>query len=468
MTQPTFLFYDIETSGLHPAFDQIIQFAAIRTDLDLNELARYTWLVKPNIDVIPSPRALILHRTPWALWQQGEPEGVVIQRIHALFNTPGTISLGYNTLGFDDEFLRFSFYRNLLMPYTHQYLNRCYRADLYPLTTFYYLFHHDSLRWPKQQQKVSLKLEQLNAENHLSSGAAHTAMVDVEATLALAKKLQPEKKTWAYLLGYFDKIKDAARIEQLPLAKPLPNKFGLMIDGLYGAPSNFCVPVLQLGVHRHYKNQHCWLRLDNENLIHTTPDNVKHYTWVTHKKLGEPGFLLPPKPIYTQKLSGQRIDALFCNLAWLHKNPEVMAAIKNYYLEFTYPRYDYVDPSAQLYLAGFWTTQEQRQCQHFQGAAWEQKRYILEKFTNPLLKQLAIRVVARFDLTLLSQAQRTLWAEDQAYQCQFPEKVLDYKGQKKLTSNAAQLELEQLLLENTLDAEQQRMLIEYATQFYKK
>src|SRR5689334_3451523 len=130
--QKTFLFYDIETTGLNKCFDQVLQFAAIRTDLNLHELERHEINVRLNPDVIPSPQALLTHRIPIHETQQGIPEITAIKKIHALFNQPGTISLGYNTLGFDDEFLRFSFYRNLLEPYTHQYANNCNRMDLYP------------------------------------------------------------------------------------------------------------------------------------------------------------------------------------------------------------------------------------------------------------------------------------------------------------------------------------------------
>ena len=36
--QPTFFFYDLETSGLNPKNDRIMQFAGIRTDLDFNPI----------------------------------------------------------------------------------------------------------------------------------------------------------------------------------------------------------------------------------------------------------------------------------------------------------------------------------------------------------------------------------------------------------------------------------------------
>src|SRR5690349_21435830 len=121
--QKTFLFYDIETTGLNLCFDQVMQFAAIRTDLQLNEIERHQFYVRLNPDVIPSPEAIITHRISIKDCETGEKEIDAIKKIHYLFNTPGTISLGYNTLNFDDEFLRFSFHRNLLSPYTHQWAN---------------------------------------------------------------------------------------------------------------------------------------------------------------------------------------------------------------------------------------------------------------------------------------------------------------------------------------------------------
>ncbi|MCK5420273.1 MAG: exodeoxyribonuclease I, partial [Desulfobacterales bacterium] len=55
----TYLFYDIETTGLNKAFDQVLQFAAFRTDRQLNEIDRYTIKVQLRPDVIPSPGAII-------------------------------------------------------------------------------------------------------------------------------------------------------------------------------------------------------------------------------------------------------------------------------------------------------------------------------------------------------------------------------------------------------------------------
>jgi exodeoxyribonuclease-1 len=103
-SQPTYLFYDIESSGLNKCFDQVLQFAAIRTDLQLNEIERYELKIKPNCDVLPAPGAIVTHYLSPDSLQDGLAEIEALEKIHAWMNQPGTISLGYNTLTFDVNF----------------------------------------------------------------------------------------------------------------------------------------------------------------------------------------------------------------------------------------------------------------------------------------------------------------------------------------------------------------------------
>lgn len=130
----TYLFYDLETTGLNPAFDQILQFAAIRTNTTFNKLERHEIRVRLRPDVIPSPGALLVTGASILRAMEGASEYEAIRQIHALVNQQGTINLGYNSLNFDDQFLRFAFYRNLLPAYTHQWLDGCKRLDLFPIT----------------------------------------------------------------------------------------------------------------------------------------------------------------------------------------------------------------------------------------------------------------------------------------------------------------------------------------------
>ena len=82
----TFLFYDLETSGLDKAFDQVMQFAAIRTDASLNELERYEYPVAITKDIIPSARAMITHGQP--LLTEGPYESEVILKYDICYVNP--------------------------------------------------------------------------------------------------------------------------------------------------------------------------------------------------------------------------------------------------------------------------------------------------------------------------------------------------------------------------------------------
>lgn len=275
----TYLFYDLETTGLNKAFDQVLQFAAIRTTLELKELERYEINIKLNPDIIPSPYALITHHIGLQPVDGAISEWAALKQIHQYLNQPGTISLGYNTLGFDDEFLRFSFHRNLLSPYTHQFANQCSRMDLYPIAVMYYLFKSNILTWPKIDGKTSFKLDQLSLMNQLAVGRAHNAMVDVEATLALAQLFFQEKEMWNYLKDFFNK-----KIEQERLRPLSNNNLALLVDGRL-AHQGYQSVAVYLGQHNYYKNQTLWLLLDTSKFTQITRDDIATTTRVINRSL---------------------------------------------------------------------------------------------------------------------------------------------------------------------------------------
>jgi exodeoxyribonuclease I len=450
----TYLFYDIETTGLNKAFDQVLQFAAIRTDLQLQELARYEFFVKLNPDIVPSPKAIITHRIPLhKLTTDGISELIAIQKIHELFNTPNTISIGYNNLNFDDELLRFSFYRNLLPPYTHQYNAGCGRMDLYPIVLMYYLFNHPVLQWPED----NLKLENISRINNLAPGAAHNAMTDVNATIALAYKLFSDGKMWNYLCSYFDKQIDWQRYHQH--CKSLDNHtLFLMIDGKFGTEHCYQAPVLPLGTHLHYKNQTLWLRLDQPELTELRSDNIQN-AWVINKKMGETRLLLPMYDRFLKHLTIDRKQLITNNLDWLQKNKEIFQNISEYYCNFTYPKIPHIDVDAALYESSFLTTRELMLCQKFHQATPEHKLRLISEFQKANLQQLAIRLLGRhFPEYLTNEYQKIYQQYLQKIQSESNE-TTDYRGQKRLNLQQALAEINELKT-TALDPEQQQLLEE--------
>jgi len=458
----TYLFYDLETTGRNKCFDQVLQFAAIRTDLELNELERHEIKIKLNRDVIPDPEAILIHHIPITEMLEGESEITAMLKIHALLNTPGTISCGYNTLGFDDEFLRFSFYRNLLQPYTHQWANDCARMDLYPIAILYYLYKPEGIRWPTIEGKPTFKLEKLSIENQLAVGNAHTAIVDVEATLALARLFMQNRDMWNYTQGYFEKKIDLARCNQLSVCiehDKEKHRIGLMV-GEAGGTDMYQFPALALGQHNHYKNQTLWLRLDKPMLRDTNPENITTNTWVVRKKPAEPGLLLPFTTRFIKHLSAERLKITEENIEWLKNNAEILGEIKHYHKEYTYPKVHNLDIDAALYETGFLTPQEQKLCQSFHQATAENKVQLLQQFINPNLQAMVIRILGRHYLDYLTPeiTQKFNNYLDQISSNNLDDISVNYRNEKRLTCYFALASIGQLKATRTLDNEQIKLL----------
>jgi exodeoxyribonuclease-1 len=400
----TFLFYDIETTGLSRAFDQILEFAAIRTDGGLNEIERFTAKIRLRPDVIPSAAALLVTRLRVADCLSGRCEYEAIREIHAQLNRPGTVSIGYNSIGFDDEFLRFAFHRNLLPPYTHQFANGCRRMDLLPITLMYWLYRREILKWPEPNGRASLKLEDLGAANSLFSGPSHQALTDVEAALRLARRLAREERMWRYLDGCFRKELDARRSEELPvgLSSALgDHRLALLVAGEFGTRLKFQAPVISLGHSIPYPKQSLWLRLDLPGLRGCREETIAESSWVARKRAGEPGILLPPTERYLEPLAPDRREQMQANLEWIRSQPDLFERIADHHRRFRYPFIPGLDPDASLYQTGFWSRADEALCRAFHAASTAEKAAMVERFASPEARSLAQRILFRnFDAEL--------------------------------------------------------------------
>jgi exodeoxyribonuclease-1 len=459
----TYLFYDIETTGLNKAFDQILQFAAIRTDRQLNEIERYTLAVKLRPDVIPSPGAMITNRLSVADLASGRCEFEAIRQIHELMNQRETISLGYNSLGFDDEFLRFSFHRNLLPPYTHQFKNGCRRMDLLPIAVMFWLYKRKIITWPQIQSKPSLKLEHIREANQLASGPAHDASVDVAATVELARRFFKNQKMWNYLMGYFEKETDVHRIADIPAVFQSvlgEHRKGLMVSSEYGPRQMYQIPVLSIGKSIPYSNQTLWLRLDLPELRETKADSMAESTWIVRKRYGEPGILLPPNQRYLKFLGDDRKTVVAENLDWLQSNPSKFQQIVNYHREYTYPFIPNLDPDAALYQIGFFTRSDEKLFKEFQTAPLDKKEAIAKRLKSQDAQVLAVRLLCR---NYPQQISPDLADKFEAYlrrinPAREDEAIVDYRGLPRMTPSAALAEIRRFKKSGKLDNHQKKLL----------
>lgn len=228
-----FIFYDTETTGLDTTFDQILQFAAILTDSDFNELDRFEMRCRIQPHIIPAPEALLATRvSPAMLTDPQLPSHYqLMQKVVKILNEwSPAIFLGYNTINFDEPLLRQAFFQTL-HPIFLTNTNGNQRGDVFRLVQATSVLRPDVIDVPKSKAgKPILKLDQLAPENGFAHENAHDALADVEATIFIAnmvRKRAPE--IWDALIPLVNKSAVVQRISD--------QKINCLVEYFGGKPS---------------------------------------------------------------------------------------------------------------------------------------------------------------------------------------------------------------------------------------
>ncbi|WP_343652344.1 exodeoxyribonuclease I [Herbaspirillum sp.] len=337
MSNHTFLWHDYETFGAVPRRDRPAQFAAVRTDAELNEIGEPIMIYcKPAPDYLPDPvSCLITGITPQHCLEHGIPEHAFAAQIEQALGEPGTIGVGYNTIRFDDEVTRFMFWRNLIDPYAREWANGCGRWDLLDVVRLTYALRPDGIQWPtKEDGSVSFKLEHLSKANGLLHETAHDALSDVRATIALARLIrQHNPRLFDFALALHKKEKAAAEIG-LPAAKPF-----LHVSGMFPVAQGCLALMWPLGMHPTNKNEViAWdLGYDPAELASLDAATVRTRMFTRRDDLPEGVERLPVKSIHLNKspmvvgslktLSAERAAALGIDVDTALRHAEHAAAL---------------------------------------------------------------------------------------------------------------------------------------------
>ncbi|RXZ45441.1 exodeoxyribonuclease I [Crenobacter cavernae] len=301
MSALTFFWHDYETFGVEPRRDRPSQFAGVRTDADLNEIGEPVMLYcRPTPDYLPSPEACLLTGiTPQRCLEEGVAEHEFAGVIERELSQPGTIGVGYNSIRFDDEVTRFLFWRNLIDPYSREWRDGCGRWDLLDLVRACYALRPDGIVWPTHEDgRTSFKLEHLSKANGLVHEAAHDALSDVRATIALARLIREKQpKLFDFYLSL--RKKDAAR-EQLSLHAPKPV---LHVSGMYGVERGNVALVWPLAQHPSNANEVIvWdLTYDPSELAELDADAIRLRMFTRSDELPDGVARLPVKTIHLNK-----------------------------------------------------------------------------------------------------------------------------------------------------------------------
>ena len=211
----SFFFYDLETSGLNPREDRIMQFAGQRTDMDLKPIGEpVNILVRLSDDALPSPGAIMVTKiTPQETLRDGISEAEFCKYVSEEIFTPGTVAVGYNTVRFDDEFMRAVFWRNFYDPYEWQWKDERSRWDMLDVVRLTRALRPEGIEWPfREDGAPTNRLELITKLNGISHEHAHDALSDVYATIAVARLIREKQPK---LFDYLFKMRGKNEVKKL-------------------------------------------------------------------------------------------------------------------------------------------------------------------------------------------------------------------------------------------------------------
>ncbi|HEY5718214.1 MAG TPA: exodeoxyribonuclease I [Motiliproteus sp.] len=297
----SFYWHDYETFGAQPAVDRPVQFAGIRTDWDLNPIGEPLMIFcRPADDFLPQPDAcLITGITPQQALSEGVCEAEFMATIHAELAQPGTCGVGYNSLRFDDEVTRYGLYRNFFDPYGREWQNGNSRWDIIDMLRMARALRPDGIVWPSYEDGTpSLRLEDLTRANGLAHEAAHDALSDVYATIAVARLVkQQQPRLFDYALKLRDK-RYVASLLDLVRFKPL-----LHISSKYSAAVSNTALIAPLAAHPVNRNAVIVydLSVDPTPLLTQPAETIRAKLYTPTAQLAEGEARIPLKLVHLNK-----------------------------------------------------------------------------------------------------------------------------------------------------------------------
>ena len=426
----SFYWHDYETFGTDPSRDRPVQFAGLRTDFDLNIIGEPLVIyARPSNDVLPHPQAcLITGITPQTALREGMPECEFITQILEELGRPGTCGVGYNSLRFDDEVTRYTLYRNFHDAYAREWQNGNSRWDIIDMVRAANALRPEGVEWPLREDGLpSFRLEQLTAANGISHAAAHDALSDVHATIAMAKLIKEKQpKLYDYVVNNRDKRSVMAQLD-IAAMKPV-----LHVSGMFGAQRNNIALIVPLAVHPSNKNEIiCFdLMADPQSLFDLSPEEISKLLYTRAAELPEgverPGLksvhinrcpvLVTAKMADPATAERLEISGELCrkHLAALRNYRDVDAAGFTTKIQALYAARKYselTDPDRMLYSGGFFSDQDKRLMDQVRASSAQELADSSFPFSDGRLPEMLFRYRARNFPDSLSPLEQGQWEE---------------------------------------------------------
>lgn len=466
----TFYWHDYETWGADPRRDRAAQFAGIRTDASLNIIDQpLTVFCRPADDMLPQPEAcLVTGLTPQRALKEGVPEADFFAMIQREMARPGTCSVGYNSIRFDDEFTRYGLYRNFFDPYAREWRNGNSRWDIIDMVRLTHALRPEGIVWPKKEDgSTSFRLEALTEANAISHQAAHDALSDVHATIALARLVrQRQPKLFNYLLSIRSKQKVAGLLnlrEQVPV---------LHVSSMYPAQRGCIAMVAPIARHPTNPNGVIVfdLRADPQPLIELDQETIHSRLFTPRDQMPIDVERIPLKTVHINKcpvvvplgtLTDQAAERWgidreqgLRHLARIQQAEGLQEKIAAVHDQHQFAPVS--DPDQALYAGDFFAGEDRRRMDRVLTATPQMLATFDPVFDDPRLPEMLFRYRARNWPETLSKAEQERW---QAYRL---DRLTSPEGGGSIFLDAYRQQLARLMVDPDIDTTGKQVLSELA------
>jgi exodeoxyribonuclease-1 len=381
-----FAFYDFETTGTSPAFDQPLQFAAILTDDAFNQIERVDIRCRLSPHILPAP---------WALAITGvSTEQLIDPNLPSWFDFSHQISdlirrwapstwTGYNTLAFDEEFLRQSFYQNLHSNLYQTQFDDNDRLDLMKVVYAARYLEPDILEWPLDDLgRESFRLDRLAPANGFTHHDAHDALGDVEATIHLARLIcDRAPAVWDQCLRNRDRH-EAGQLLQAGHPVSLIERFG-------AAPPRSYFGVYA-GTNPQNRNSMAFLDLDlcDASIVDADDRDFARAVSASPKRIRTIAINKVPNlfPVGVPSDVHEAIARLVASRPDFHKR--VGQALADRFADRESPEH----VEQQIY-GGFYSAADKQILEDFKTFDWKRRSELVEQLEDPRLRQLGMRLI---------------------------------------------------------------------------
>ncbi len=402
-----------------------MQFAGVRTDEDFNEVGEpHNFYVKLADDVLPEPDAIMVTGiTPQKTRENGITEAELFDLLDREVFTPNTCMMGFNSIRFDDEFMRYGLYRSFYDPYEREWQDGRHRWDIMDVARMTRALRPDGINWPTTSDgKATNRLEKLSVANNIEHGDAHDALSDVRATIGLTKLIKEKQpKLFDHLYKMSNK-REVAKLVNVDNPQPLVHTSSKLSSEY--AKTSVVIPIA-----KHPRNPNAVLvydlRYNPTEFAKLSPDELKERAFTPYRELLDKDLArLPVKAIHLNKspaiaplgvLDEASQDRIKLKIEKVEANLKKLRGLSGFAgrVAGVYEHDDFepqTDVDFMLY-DGFFSDSDRNQIRTIRTAKAEELADSTVEFQDNRLPDLLLRYKARNYPHTLTGEERNLWEQ---------------------------------------------------------